>query len=77
MTEYVVDVLFFVSVLLLLTGILGLFIRPVRLVLKKMNKKFRLRHCFFGFLLFFFASLAIGWEAFISEFYKGYNDTRY
>jgi hypothetical protein len=75
-TENIVDILFLVSVLLLLTGFMGLFIRPVRSVLKKMNKNFRLRHCFFGFLLFFFGSLAIGWEDVVRDFQEGFNEER-
>lgn len=64
MISSVEDILLLASVILLIAGIFGVFLRPIRQGLKVIHEKFRLRHLFIGSLLCFALSLTFGWEDF-------------
>lgn len=73
MITSVEDILLLTSVILLIVGIFGVLIRPLRRGLKAIHEKFRLRHLFIGSLLCFSLGLAMAWE----DVVEGCNDTRH
>lgn len=73
MITSVEDILLLASVILLIAGIFGVLIRPLRRGLKVVHEKFRLRHLFIASLLCFTLGLAMAWE----DVVEGYHDARY
>lgn len=64
--KLLVDTLFILSIVLFITGILGVFV-------KALNENLKLRYFFISSLLCFSLSLALGWDDAVKGFQEGYN----